>query len=218
MQFFKHMANMRHDPKIAKLIKRYGVRGYGVYNLILECITENLASDRPMPELELTASDLAELYNDDTAQINEIVDYMLKNNLLEINNLNGRVLCTKLYRYLDRSQTRSQEIRNMINNFKMSRLSETNPDKSTIADRIEVEVEVEVEERRKNFTPPTIENIIAYMQERDSKGFTAEQFYDFYTMKGWMVGKNKMKDWRAAVRTWEKRSQGERKDDFSWCD
>lgn len=72
--------------------------------------------------------------------------------------------------------------------------------------------------KREEFTPPAIEEIIAYMTERNSTGFTAEQFHDFYTMKGWMVGKNKMKDWRAAVRTWEKRSKEEHKDDFSWCD
>ena len=36
----------------------------------------------------------------------------------------------------------------------------------------------------------------------------ADRFVDFYESKGWMVGKNKMKDWRAAVRTWERESHG----------
>ena len=39
----------------------------------------------------------------------------------------------------------------------------------------------------------------------------AQRFLDFYTAKGWMVGKNRMKDWKAAVRTWEKRDSEQNK-------
>ena len=53
------------------------------------------------------------------------------------------------------------------------------------------------------FTPPTLEEVTAYCQERN-KGVDPQRWYDFYTAKGWMIGKNKMKDWKAAVRTWEK--------------
>lgn len=52
------------------------------------------------------------------------------------------------------------------------------------------------------FTPPTIEEVISYCQERRNN-VDATRFINFYEMKGWMVGKNKMKDWKAAVRTWE---------------
>ena len=37
-------------------------------------------------------------------------------------------------------------------------------------------------------------------------GVDPQRFIDFYETKGWMVGKNKMKDWKAAVRTWEQRN------------
>ena len=53
------------------------------------------------------------------------------------------------------------------------------------------------------FTPPTTEEVKAYCEERKNK-VDAQRFVDFYTTKGWMVGKSKMKDWKAAVRTWEK--------------
>ena len=53
------------------------------------------------------------------------------------------------------------------------------------------------------FIPPTPEEIKAYCEERNNL-VDVERFYDFYQSKGWMVGKNKMKDWKAAVRTWEK--------------
>lgn len=72
---------------------------------------------------------------------------------------------------------------------------------------VDVEVEVEVEEGRKrqrSFTPPTVEQVAAYCQE---KGYTfdPEAFVAFYTSKGWKVGRDTMKDWRAACVTWQKR-------------
>ena len=57
--------------------------------------------------------------------------------------------------------------------------------------------------KTKNFKPPTIEEVKAYCTERKNN-VDAERFIDFYEAKGWMLGKNKMKDWKAAVRTWER--------------
>jgi len=55
---------------------------------------------------------------------------------------------------------------------------------------------------RNIFHPPTLEEVRAYCSERN-KNVNPDKWHDFYTCKGWMVGKNKMKDWKAAVRTWE---------------
>ena len=54
------------------------------------------------------------------------------------------------------------------------------------------------------FAPPIVDEIQAYCQERKNK-VNPQAFFDFYQSKGWMVGKNKMKNWQAAVRTWEQR-------------
>ena len=51
---------------------------------------------------------------------------------------------------------------------------------------------------------PSIEEIKQYCLQRNN-GIDAEQFFDFYESKNWYVGKNKMKNWQAAIRTWEKR-------------
>ena len=59
--------------------------------------------------------------------------------------------------------------------------------------------------RTGGFKKPSIEEIREYCLNRNNK-VDAEQFYDFYESNGWMVGKNRMKDWKAAVRTWEKRA------------
>ena len=57
---------------------------------------------------------------------------------------------------------------------------------------------------RPRFTPPTVEEVCNYCYERNNN-VDPERFVDYYTSNGWVVGKNKMKDWKAAVRTWEKR-------------
>ncbi len=62
-----------------------------------------------------------------------------------------------------------------------------------------------IEYNKRKFTKPTIEEIQEYCKERNN-GINAEAFYDFYESKDWYVGKNKMKDWKACVRTWEKRN------------
>ena len=53
------------------------------------------------------------------------------------------------------------------------------------------------------FKKPTVEEIRAYCLERHNQ-VDAQRFFDFYESKGWKVGKNSMKDWKASVRTWEK--------------
>lgn len=60
----------------------------------------------------------------------------------------------------------------------------------------------------KNFIKPTVEDIKLYCKERENN-IDAEQFYDFYESKGWKIGKNSMKDWKAAVRTWERNHKEE---------
>lgn len=54
------------------------------------------------------------------------------------------------------------------------------------------------------FKPPTVEEVKAYCKERGN-GIDAERFVDWYESKGWLVGTNKMKSWKATVRTWESR-------------
>lgn len=60
-------------------------------------------------------------------------------------------------------------------------------------------------EKVKRFVKPTIEEIKSYCLERKNT-VNAEKFFDFYESKGWKVGNQAMKDWRAAVRTWERSS------------
>lgn len=80
-------------------------------------------------------------------------------------------------------------------------------------EEVEVEDKEEVEEvptvpkkreARKRFSPPSAAEVREYCREREN-AVDAESFVDFYAAKGWKVGNAPMKDWKAAVRTWEKR-------------
>ena len=62
----------------------------------------------------------------------------------------------------------------------------------------------------RRFNPPAVEEVAAYCAERGNN-VDAHAWWDFYQSKGWMVGKNKMKDWKAAVRTWEQRHKDDSK-------
>lgn len=58
---------------------------------------------------------------------------------------------------------------------------------------------------RTRFKPPTLEEVQSYCFERNNN-VDPQRFIDYYTSNGWKVGKNSMKDWKAAVRNWERTS------------
>lgn len=65
-----------------------------------------------------------------------------------------------------------------------------------------------IEKKESRFAPPSVQEVSGYAKEINYQ-LDGQQFVDFYTQKGWMVGKNKMKDWKAAVRTWKSRHAAE---------
>lgn len=64
--------------------------------------------------------------------------------------------------------------------------------------------------KSKRFVKPTVEEVKAYCDERNN-GIDAQRFVDYYQARGWMTGKNHIKDWKACVRTWERNSYGNTK-------
>ena len=67
--------------------------------------------------------------------------------------------------------------------------------------------------KEKRFAPPTLENVSEYCREMGYTNVDAARFIDFYTSNGWMVGKNRMKDWKAAVRNWDRREKNPQRQD-----
>ena len=90
-------------------------------------------------------------------------------------------------------------------------IEEEEEDKEEVEEEEEDKEEVEEvptvpkkREARKRFSPPSAAEVREYCREREN-AVDAESFVDFYAAKGWKVGNAPMKDWKAAVRTWEKR-------------
>ena len=86
-----------------------------------------------------------------------------------------------------------QQVIKLLNNLSATNLTSINKNK-------------EIRIINKLFTIPTISEVEIYCLERKNN-IEAESFINFYDSKGWMVGKNKMKDWRACIRTWEMREK-----------
>lgn len=74
-----------------------------------------------------------------------------------------------------------------------------------------------IEEKAKRFYPPTLDEVKQYCEERNNN-IDPMAFIDFYSSKGWMIGKNRMKDWKAAVRTWERKRKEQSKAESSVYD
>lgn len=73
------------------------------------------------------------------------------------------------------------------------------------------------EKKAKRFYPPTLGEVKQYCEERKNN-IDPMAFIDFYSSKGWMIGKNRMKDWKAAVRTWERKRKEQSKTESSVYD
>ena len=76
----------------------------------------------------------------------------------------------------------------------------------TVSDSVSVSVSDNNNKKSSRFAPPSLEEVKSYCQERNN-GVNPETFIDFYASKGWKVGNQPMKDWKACVRTWERRDK-----------
>ena len=114
------------------------------------------------------------------------------------------VLNHALYRGKDYREHEAERKREYREKHKVSRTCPGHvPDSSASASvSASVSEEERVQGKGRKFIPPSVEEVAAYCNERKNS-VNAENFVDFYTSKGWMIGKNKVKDWKACVRTWE---------------
>jgi len=107
--------------------------------------------------------------------------------------------------YLDKNRIRFTEYQN-----EKKMLTLTSQGKYELNNGLTSIEEKSIEEKKEKtikgrFAPPSLKKVKNYCEERGN-GIDPQGFRDFYESKGWFVGKNKMKDWKAAVRTWEKRN------------
>lgn len=139
---------------------------------------------------------------------------------------------TVMKRDIDRAQERYAKVceRNRVNGVKGGRPknpvepkethenplgfweTQQNPKKPTETETVTITKTVTKEkekerEKPSGFKPPTIDDLKAYAAEKGYNQFNAERFWNFYESKNWMVGKNKMANWRSAVSNWALRDR-----------
>jgi len=85
-------------------------------------------------------------------------------------------------------------------------VNETNNKEIETEIETKINIPVPIGTGRTRFAPPSVEEVAEYCRERGNAVDPA-QFVDFYASKGWKVGREPMKDWKAAVRTWEQRDK-----------
>jgi len=83
---------------------------------------------------------------------------------------------------------------------------------TTVAESIDTSIEYNKEQvKSMRFKSPSIEECMNTFEEAGSSTDEGEKFFNFYESKGWLVGKTKMKDWKAAARNWIKRNNDEQR-------
>lgn len=178
------------------------MEGYGLYWFCLEAIARTVETHNLTFELEDDAEIISAATGIHYERVQEMMTYMCNQGLFE--NSEGRITCLKM-------ATRTDEYTQKLlrNPNKLPTMSRHTPDKVP-PNRIE---ENRIEQNKKDkrtTTRPTVDEVAEYVATRDTK-IDPQHFVDYYTANGWRVGKNLMKDWRATVRTWEKRENANTK-------
>ena len=207
MKWFKHDTDASNDTRLRKLKQKFGMEGYGVYFNLLEIIArkmeDNLDEFGFLPKDWDDESLLLE-FGQTTNTLQTMFDYMCEIGLFE--KKQGRLYNSKIQNRCDDYTARilRRDNYNSLNKPKNNKCPNSVRIKS---DKVRLE-ENRIDKNRKEYKYiyPTIEEVKTYCLERNN-GVDYEKWFNFYSAKGWLIGKNKMKDWRAAVRTWEDKTK-----------
>ena len=216
--YFQHDYSARNDPKLQDVLIEHGVAGIGVFWCVIEQIYEQggklpfkacksiaFALHVDCKVVESVVNDFDLFQNDGTSFWSSSV----------LARLTRRKEISERRKKAAETRWKSKETQQKQCNFNANAQQEQcnvypkERKEKEIKESTSIEVEC-IKAKRTAFVPPTLEEVNAYVSE---KGYTvdAERFIDFYTSKGWMVGKNKMKDWKAAVRNWWKNEKSNQK-------
>lgn len=220
--YFAHDYNARNDPKLQNVLFDLGVEGIGVF----WCIIEQLYEQGGKLPLHYCKSIAFALHVDFNMVERLVNDYGLFKNDGQnmwsesvLNRLNRRTEVSEkrklaaLARWRQGIENQSQtqapascrQVSENASVMQMQSNSNANAEhKGKEIKEKEIIKEREKEKTARRFVPPTIEEVKARIVEMGYT-FDAEAFIAFYQSNGWMVGKSKMKDWRAAMVTWQKR-------------
>jgi hypothetical protein len=193
------------DAKLQEILLDYGLEGYGLYWYCLELIAGNVEPERLTFELEHDARVIARNTGSTVQKVEEMMGRFIDMELFE--NDRGVVTCLKLAKKSDDYTAKlvRSSVRQTPTNSEKVPLEENRLDKNRIENK-----------ENKVFKKPTIDEVIKYMTERQwtNPESRANDWMNHYLSNGFKIGKAKtpMKDWKAAVRTWEKDGKHKQED------
>ena len=199
--------------------------GYLYSNILLKLYLRSLKNDGKLvvnDRIPYNAEMLASVTGHQVGTIKQALSMFKELGLIEILE-NGAIYMLDIQNFIGKGSTEADRQRlydrRISDERKQKKLTQSRNleeilEKSTPEIEIELEKEIEIEKeihssakstttKRKRFEKPSISDIKQYCMERNNN-IDANQFYDYYESNGWKVGKNSMKDWKAAVRTWER--------------
>lgn len=192
--YFPHDYDAMQDEKIKRMLRKHGMIGYGVFWAIIEMLYINANALRT--DYEGIAFD----FRVDTSVVKSVIcDF----GLFVVTD--GEFKSQSVDRRLNERKEKSIKARESAN-YRWSNANGLRTDcgGNAIKENKKKEIKEEINTGKAiAFIPPSVGDIQSYCKERNNT-VDAAYFFDFYSSKGWMVGKNKMKDWQAAVRTWER--------------
>lgn len=209
--YFQHDYNARNDPKLQEVLLEHGVAGVGVFWCVIEQLYEQGGK---LPHK--ACKSIAFALHVDCKLVESVVkDFDLFQ--LDARHFWSKSVIARLDRRKEISDRRKtaaasrwklrqqeEQVQSKGDAIALQELSKEKERKGKETKGKDIEEE-EGAKTAKRFCTPTLEEVKAYCAEKEYN-VDAERFIDFYTSKGWFVGKNKMKDWQAAVRNWHKGS------------
>jgi hypothetical protein len=190
VKWFKHDSNASLDAKLKRLKHKYGMEGYGLYWYLLECVARTIEAHNLTFELEEDAELIAAEVNIHRDRVEEMMVFMCDQGLFE--NSGGRITCLKMASRSDEYTAKA-----LRKSSKVLPVSGHTPDKVP-PKRIERK-----KEKINKFVPPTLEQLTEHLKAKEYHNVNPVAFMANYEANGWMVGKNKMKCWKAATAKWQ---------------
>jgi predicted phage replisome organizer len=195
--------------------------GYLYSNILLKLYLRSLKNDGKLvvnDRIPYNAEMLASVTGHQIGTVKQALSIFKDLGLIDVLE-NGAIYMLDIQNFIGKGSSeadRKREYRQRIETDRtnvqtnLRQISEKSPPEIEIELEKDIEIEKEIHSsakstttKRKRFEKPTLSEIKQYCIERNNN-VNAEQFFDYYESNGWKVGKNSMKDWKAAVRTWER--------------
>lgn len=195
--------------------------GYLYSNILLKLYLRSLKNDGKLvvnDRIPYNAEMLASVTGHQVGTVKQALSIFKDLGLIDVLE-NGAIYMLDIQNFIGKGSSeadRKREYRQRIETDRtnvqtnLRQISEKSPPEIEIELEKDIEIEKEIHSsakstttKRKRFEKPSISEIEQYCIERNNN-VNAEQFFDYYESNGWKVGKNSMKDWKAAVRTWER--------------